>query len=218
MFSEPVENYLKKIYEIKEEKGKVNTSTLSEKLGVSSASVTEMVQRLAEGGLVKYVPYRGVELSEEGRRRALRIIRRHRLWERFLVEVLRFDWDEIHDEAERLEHSTSELLEERIDAVLGYPRTDPHGHIIPSADGVIDTPDRTLLSELETGIQATVVSVRDTNPEILQYMSKLDITIGTSLTVKERMNFDGSVLIDLAGREQFLSQKLAQSIFVEAGE
>ena len=151
MLSEHVENYLKGIYELESQRGKVSTSLLSERLRVSSASVTEMIQRLAEDRMVDYTPYRGVALTEDGRRHALRIIRRHRLWELFLVEVLKFNWDEIHDEAERLEHIMSDRLEERIDAVLGHPRIDPHGHVIPSPEGLISAEDHPLLCDVEAG-------------------------------------------------------------------
>ena len=134
MASEQIENYLKNIYKLQESRRKVSTSLLSEQLRISAASVSEMVKKLSESGQLKYTPYRGVELTEQGRRKALRIIRRHRLWELFLVEVLKYPWDEIDEEAEKLEHMTSERLESRIDEILGYPSVDPHGDAIPSRE------------------------------------------------------------------------------------
>jgi len=133
MASENIENYLKNIFKIQEEEGRVTTTSLSHRLQISAASVSEMIRKLAEEGHVKHTPYKGVQLTVEGRKKALRIIRRHRLWELFLVEVLKYDWDEIDEEAERLEHMTSERLEQRIDQILGYPSRDPHGHAIPTA-------------------------------------------------------------------------------------
>lgn len=214
MLSEQVENYLKGIYELEAQRGKVSTSLLSERLRVSSASVTEMIQRLAEDRMVDYTPYRGVALTEDGRRQALRIIRRHRLWELFLVEVLKFNWDEIHDEAERLEHIMSDRLEERIDAVLGHPRIDPHGHVIPSPEGLISAEDHPLLSEVKAGSVVTVTRVSDSNPEVLQYLSKLGIGISTTIVVEERISFDGSLRVSIGDAEQFISEKLAQNVSV----
>ena len=214
MPSEHVENYLKGIYELESQRKKVSTSLLSERLGVSSASVTAMLQRLAEEQMVDYTPYRGVALTDDGRREALRIIRRHRLWELFLVEVLKFNWDEIHDEAERLEHITSDRLEERLDAVLGHPSIDPHGHLIPSPDGLISVEEHPLLSEVGSGSVVTVARVSDASPEVLQYLSKLGIGITTQIEVLERISFDGSLRVLVAGTEQFISEKLAQHVAV----
>ena len=216
MLSEQVENYLKGIYELQSLRGKVSTSLLSDRLRVSSASVTEMIQRLAEENMVDYKPYRGVALTHEGRRQALRIIRKHRLWELFLVEVLKFTWDEIHDEAERLEHIMSDRLEERIDAVLGHPRLDPHGHVIPSPDGLISSEKHPLLADVETGLKVTVTRVSDSNPEVLQYLSKMGIGISTTIDVRERIAFDGSLRVRVGTSELFISEKLAQHVSVIA--
>jgi DtxR family Mn-dependent transcriptional regulator len=216
MASEQVENYLKNIYKLQGTEGKVTTSLLSDKLQISGASVTEMIKKLADAGAVKYTPYRGVELTEQGRRRALRIVRRHRLWELFLVEVLKYGWDEIDEEAERLEHITSEKLEERIDAALGFPRLDPHGDVIPTAEGSIEDLNHLRLSEVLPGRTVTIGRVSDERPEILQYATKLGIALKREVTVVERIEFDGSVRINVGGKEQFISEKLAASIFVEA--
>ena len=215
MASERVENYLKNIYKLQETKEKVSTTLLSEKLQISAASVTEMVKKLADSGHLKYTPYRGVELTEQGRRKALRIIRRHRLWELFLVEVLKYEWDEIDEEAEKLEHIASERLESRIDEILGYPSTDPHGDAIPSREGRLILIHHDSLAAIEPGKTVTVRRVSDSNPEVLRYASKLGITLRRKLRVKERMEFDGSLRVEINGKDQFVSAKLAQNVFVE---
>jgi DtxR family Mn-dependent transcriptional regulator len=156
-----------------------------------------------------------VELTDAGKKKALRIIRRHRLWELFLVEVLKYDWDEIDEEAERLEHSTSERLEQRIDEILGYPDRDPHGHVIPTAEGSLDDRQHPALATVHVGATVAVVRVSDESPELLQYLSKLRIAPGTTLKVIERIEFDGSLRVESGALEQFISPKLAQNIFVE---
>ncbi|MBI4418472.1 MAG: metal-dependent transcriptional regulator [Ignavibacteriales bacterium] len=215
MPSEQVENYIKNIYKLQEQEKRVTTSLLSDKLQISQPSVTEMIKKLAEEGTVRYTPYKGVELTEGGKRKALAILRRHRLWELFLVEVLKYPWDEIDEEAERLEHIMSEKLERRIDEILGYPSRDPHGDLIPTREGFIENRNHVPLALLKPGEQATVARVSDENPEVLQYMSKLGIALGTTLRVNERIDFDGSLRIQIAAKEQFISSKLAQNIFVE---
>lgn len=215
MPSEQVENYLKNIYKLQESEGKVTTSLLSEKLQISPPSVSEMIKKLAEEGSLKYTPYRGVELTEQGRRKALRIIRRHRLWELFLVEVLQYAWDEIDEEAERLEHITSEKLEQRLDAALGYPTKDPHGDLIPTPDGKVTVVNRTTLAEAKPGKFVTVTRVSDADPDILKYASKLGIALRKKIKVKEKIKFDGSLRVEIGGKERFVSAKLAQNIFVE---
>lgn len=212
--SENVENYLKRIYMIELSGERVSTTLLSEKLRISPASVTEMIKRLAGEGHVVYTPYKGVELSSAGRRKALRVLRRHRLWEFFLVNVLRYNWDEIHEEAERLEHMTSEKLEERLDAFLGHPVLDPHGDAIPTADGVMSHREAVPLSQ-STARTVTVSRVSDENPDILKYASRCGIGLRTTLKVRERMAFDGSLRVAIGRREMFISPMLAAHIFVE---
>lgn len=215
MASEQVENYLKQIYKLQELEGRVSTSLLSEKLQISAPSVSEMIRKLAEEGSVTYTPYKGVALTKEGRRKALRIIRRHRLWELFLAEVLKYPWDEIDEEAERLEHMMSEKLEQRIDEILGYPSKDPHGDVIPTVEGIVEYPEHVSLADLRPGKTGAVARVSDENPEILQYLSKLGIRLGTRLVVKETIQFDGSLRVRIGDKQQFISSKLAQNIFVE---
>ena len=215
MPSEPVENYLKNIYKLQESGKTATTTSLSEKLDISPPSVTEMIKKLAEEGSVAYTPYRGVELTTAGRKQALRIIRRHRLWELFLAEVLDYPWDEIDEEAERLEHFTSERLEERIDTVLGHPRRDPHGDAIPSSSGEIEEVSHISLAEVSPGETVAVTRVSDSNPEILQHAAKLGILLKRKIKVKERVEFDGSMRVEVAKKEQFVSSKLAKNIYVE---
>ncbi|MBI4429771.1 MAG: metal-dependent transcriptional regulator [Ignavibacteriales bacterium] len=215
MPSEQLEDYLKNIYKIQSSEGKVSTTLLSQKLRISPASVTEMLKKLADEGIVSHTPYKGVQLTKEGRRRALQIIRRHRLWEAFLVEVLKYDWHEIDEEAEKLEHIASERLERRIDEILGYPSTDPHGDAIPTKEGKLQSRQDRVLADVEPGGSATVRRVSDANPDILRYMSKLGIALNTKIKVKEKIEFDGSLRVDVGAKEQFISAKLAQHIFVE---
>jgi DtxR family Mn-dependent transcriptional regulator len=216
MPSEQVEDYLKNIYKLQEDEGKASTMSLSERLQISAPSVTEMVKKLAEEGIVTYTPYQGVELTAAGRKKALRIIRRHRLWELFLVEILKYPWDEIDEEAERLEHSTSERLEQRLDAALGYPRKDPHGDVIPTLEGEVEDVDQLALASVKPGSTVVVARVSDANPEILQYAAKMGITLNKKVKVKERIEFDGSLRIEIGKKGQFVSSKLASNIFVEA--
>ena len=214
MPSENVENYLKRIYTIQLSGERVSTSSLSEKLRISPASVSEMIKRLADDGNVVYTPYKGVEITEKGRKRAVNIIRRHRLWELFLVRVLNYDWDEIHEEAERLEHMTSARLEKRLDEFLGFPKIDPHGDVIPTADGVLHTGKSVRLADAPTSA-VVVRRVSDENPDILKYAARVGITLNRQLRVRERIAFDGSLRVSIGRTEHFISARLAENIFVE---
>jgi DtxR family Mn-dependent transcriptional regulator len=194
---------------------RVSTSALAARLQLADASITDMLKKLSGKGLVCYERYRGVELTPAGRKVALKIMRRHRLWEMFLVKFLGFSWDQIHEEAERLEHVTSDLLEQRIDRLLGHPHVDPHGDPIPSADGVVEDDTLTTLAEASPGSVVVVTRVRDGNPEILRYMALLGIDLQRTIRVNEAIDFDGSLRIQMGSREQFISAKLAESIYVE---
>lgn len=215
MLSEQVENYLKHIYKLQEKQKRVTTSFLSEALSVSPASVSEMLKKLAEMNIVEYAPYRGVTLTPVGKKKSLKIIRRHRLWELFLVKVLKYQWDEIDEEAERLEHITSERLESRLDEFLGNPRFDPHGDIIPSLEGTVEQREYVSLVDCESGTTVVVSRVSDESNDVLQYLSKLGIGISKRIGIKERMEFDGSLRIIVDGKEQFISEKLANQVYIE---
>lgn len=215
MASEQIENYLKNIYKLSSNEGKVTTSSLSEKLQISPASVSEMIKKLAEEGTLTHTPYKGVELTEEGKLLALRIIRKHRLWEMFLVKVLHFGWDEIDNEAERFEHIMSDKMEEKIDHVLGHPSIDPHGDPIPTKDGEIHCSMSFPLNESKEGSMVRVLRVSDSNSEMLQYISSIGISLNKEIHIKQKMNFDNSLLLKINDKEINISSTIASSIFVE---
>jgi DtxR family Mn-dependent transcriptional regulator len=215
MLNRSTEDYLKTICRLQEDGGRASTTSLARHLGLAGASVTDMLKRLSAEGLVHYEPYRGVELTPEGRRLALRTLRRHRLWEMFLVRYLGFSWDQIHDEAEHLEHATSDLLEKRLDLALGSPTVDPHGDPIPSANGMLRQTKQVTLADSAPGSAVVVTRVRDSSTEILKYVTLLGIVLNRRILVKEVVSFDGSLRVQIGARERFVSEKLARSIFVQ---
>ncbi len=216
MASEQIEDYLKNIYKIQVTEGKASTTSLSEKLQISPASVSEMIKKLADEGSLTHTPYKGVELTESGKRAALKIVRKHRLWEMFLAEVLHFRWDEIDEEAERFEHIMSEKMEDKIDEVLGFPTVDPHGDPIPTKTGTIKTTKAFALREAEEGSTARVVRVNDENPELLQYASSIGLSLNKKISVKQRIKFDSSLVIRIGSKEHTISATAAENIFVES--
>ncbi|HEY6952324.1 MAG TPA: metal-dependent transcriptional regulator [Bacteroidota bacterium] len=215
MPSEQIENYLKNIYKIQTVEGKVSTTSLSEKLQISPASVSEMIKKLAEEGSLTHTPYKGVELTESGKRMALKILRKHRLWEMFLVEVLHFGWEEIDEEAEKFEHIMSGKMEDKIDEVLGFPSVDPHGDPIPSKNGTVKVVRSYPLSDVKDGVIVRVLRVNDANPELLQYASSIGLSLNKRLSVKQKMKFDNSLVVKIGSREMTISATLAENIFVE---
>lgn len=215
MPTQSVEDYIKGIFKLESTGQKVTTSALAKYLGVGDGSVTDMMKRLSEQKLIHYERYQGVRLTGTGRRMAMRTVRRHRLWEMFLVRFLGYSWDEIHDEAERLEHMTSEELEHRLDKALGYPKYDPHGDPIPNSKGEVAASKARLLSNVDAGRTVSIVRVSDESPEILQYLTRLGIGLQTQLKVIEKIDFDGSVIMKVGPKEIPLSSKLAGSIYVE---
>ena len=215
MPSEHVENYLKNIYKLQSVEGKVSTSSLSDRLQISPASVSEMVRKLAIEGIVTHTPYKGVELTENGKRAALKIVRKHRLWEMFLVEVLHFGWEEIHEEAEKFEHIMSEKMEDKIDEVLGFPDVDPHGDPIPSKNGSYKNKPAIPLNEVEEGATGRIVRVNDANAELLRYASSIGISLHKRIVIKQRITFDNSLIVKIGTREITISSTLASNIFVE---
>lgn len=209
-----IEDTLKAICLLEEEKGRAGTTVLARHLGVSGASITEMLKRLSAGGLVTYEPYRGVALTPQGRRLALRMLRRHRLWEMFLARHLGLGWDEIHDEAERLEHATSDLLERRIDRVLGYPRIDPHGDPIPSAAGSLRRSSLTTLADAEAGSTLVVTRVRGGDRAFYRQMSRMGIGLNRKVRLRGVAGPDGSLRIVIGRREHEVSPSDARRICV----
>ena len=212
--NQSTEDYIKGIYKLRKNGKGVSTSELARHLNISDASVTDMIKRLSAKKMLHYVPYRGVELTEAGKKLAVKMMRRHRLWEMFLVQFLGYAWDEVHEEAEHLEHVTSDELERRLDKLLAYPKVDPHGDPIPSAKGEMDTHTYSMLAEFDTGAHAVIIRVSD-NPTILQHATKLGLTLGTNILIKEKVQFDGSMKVRVGKKDQFISKQLAEAIFVK---
>ena len=210
-----MEDYLKAIYRVEDGDRPVTTQLLAGELGVSGASVTNMLKRLDELKLVEYSRYKGVTLTDPGRKIALEVIRHHRLLELYLSETLGMPWHEVHAEAERLEHHLSDELEARMDSALGYPTHDPHGDPIPSPDLTIDRVRGTTLANLAVGQRGVVSQVSDRNPEQLEYLGTLGLYPGAAIEVRERMPFDGPIRIAIAGEEAVIGPPLARQVMVE---
>ncbi|MBK6997287.1 MAG: metal-dependent transcriptional regulator [Lewinellaceae bacterium] len=209
------ENYLKAIFKIAEkEPGPVLTNALAAEMGTSAASATDMLKRLSDKQLVAYEKYRGVTLSEAGSRLATSLIRKHRLWEVFLVDKLGFAWDEVHEFAEQLEHIQGENLTERLDDFLGHPRFDPHGDPIPDAKGRWQHRTQTRLLTLSPGQRGIVTGVDDHSPTFLQYLAEMGLSLGAELEVLERTAYDQSAKVRIGEREAVLSEKVGQNLFV----
>jgi DtxR family Mn-dependent transcriptional regulator len=218
MRTQAIEDYLKGIFRLQEQGGKVSTKSLAERLGVASASVTGMLKKLADLKLVVHEPYQGVRLTGAGRKIAVEVVRHHRLVERYLAEALGVPWDRVHDEAEKWEHVLSEELEERIDAALGYPATDPHGSPIPRRDGTIVQPECISLDRLETGRTAILAEVSDHDPALLRYLGELGLYPGVTLTLRETAPFDGPLTIEVGNDEHVLGREVARHIRVTDGK
>jgi DtxR family Mn-dependent transcriptional regulator len=210
-----VEDYLRSIYRVQERDGRASTTALARELVISSAAVTEMVRRLADLGLIEYQRYQGATLTPLGMEHAVRVTRRHRLWEVFLINRLGFGWDEVHEIADALEHVASDVLVDRLDAYLGCPTHDPHGDPIPTREGVMPRRALVPISELSPGEGGTVERVSDEFPELLRYASSVGLSIKARIRVLERIAFDGSVRLEADSVTSVISQKLANSVFVE---
>ncbi|WP_431243449.1 metal-dependent transcriptional regulator [Flavobacterium sp. P21] len=213
-FSE--ENYLKSIYHLTAAlETEVSTNAIAEIMETKASSVTDMLKKLAEKDLVNYKKYQGVSLTENGKLVAKMIVRKHRLWEVFLVEKLNFSWDEVHDIAEQLEHIKSEQLINRLDDFLGNPTEDPHGDPIPDANGRIIKIEKQLLSELSENQTGVCVGVKDTSSEFLKYLDKQGIALGSKIEFISKESFDLSVKIKVNERELSISNKIASNLFVK---
>ena len=209
------ENYIKAIFHLQTGQKPVNTNALAEKLNTKPASVTDMMKKLKVKRLLHYQPYQGFRLSNEGKKVALDIIRRHRLWEYFLAEKLKFKWDEVHIVAEDLEHVSSKKLIDKLDEYLGYPKFDPHGDPIPDSLGKMENNQQITLSELPVNKLAEVCRVVNQSEEMLELLQLKKINIGTRLEVKRKFNFDRSIEIKLRQQPAFsISDQLAKNIFV----
>ncbi|GIV31911.1 MAG: iron-dependent repressor [Saprospiraceae bacterium] len=215
--SQAEENYLKAIYKLSEERdGVATTNAIAEQMQTTAASVTDMLKRLSAKGLIHYEKHRGATLSEEGRPLALYLVRKHRIWETFLVKTLGFSWDEVHEIAEQLEHIRSADLIRRLDAFLGHPRFDPHGDPIPDADGNIQSLRAVPLSEVEAGKTVVVVGVSYHEPAFLQFLDRLGIGLGTRLAVEEQFDFDQTVRVRLPNdTDTVLAGKVSSHLLVQ---
>lgn len=211
----PVEDYLKTIYEIGRGTVAVATNDIAQRLNIAPASVSGMVRRLAEQGLLGYERYRGVTLTDAGRRAALRTIRRHRIIESYLSSALEYPWDRVHDEAERLEHAASDELVDRMAKAIGEPIVDPHGAPIPSREGLMDETVYLTLDELGAGYGARVVRVSDDDPEMLRYLAELEIIPGTEVVVVSRAPYQGPISIRISGHLLAIGPALASQVMVE---
>lgn len=216
MFTSSEENYLKAIYHLSiiSVKG-VSTNAIAKKLNTKASSVTDMIKKLADKNVLVYKKYQGVQLTIEGKKTAANIIRKHRLWEVFLVEKLNFSWDEVHDVAEQLEHIKSAKLIDEIDALLGFPKYDPHGDPIPDKEGNLDQIEKSLLSTLKINEKGICVGVHDSSSTFLQFLDKQKIALGQEIIVLEKEDFDGSMVIKIEEREITVSNKIANNLYIQ---
>lgn len=214
-FTRAQEDYLKALYQLHGDTRPVPTRELAQRLGISSPSVSEMVTRLSAQGMVEHDRYRGQQLTREGRKVALELVRHHRLLEMFLVQVLSYSWDEVHEEAERLEHVISERMEQRIFELLGRPELDPHGHAIPTLAGKVRPVSNRPLSECRAGEKVVVQGVSDDDPDKLRELDRRGLLPGTRIDVTAESSFEGPVEIRVKGRKVNVPLGLARAVFVE---
>lgn len=215
-YSASKENYLKAIFHLQIQDGVVTTNELAEELQTRAASVTDMLKKLKDQKLLIYERYRGFKLSAEGRKVAVQIIRKHRLWELFLVEKLEFGWDEVHEIAEELEHISSKKLIDRLDEYLGFPKADPHGDPIPDSNGKIERVEQVNLLELPLNQWAQVSGVTNQSPEILDLLRHKNLAIGTRLEIKKKFSFDNSLEVRIKNQPSVtISEEVAKNIFVK---
>lgn len=211
------ENYLKAIFKIEErEQGPAGTNHIAEEMSTSAASASDMIRKLSEKELLNYEKYRGVHLSPEGRRIATLLIRKHRLWESFLVEKLNFNWDEIHEIAEELEHIRSTKLIRQLDAFLGHPKYDPHGDPIPNAEGIFHKRQQIQLSKMQQEAQGVIVGVNEHSTSFLQFLDQQGLVLGTRIRMLQLYDFDESVEVEVNEKEKrTLSKKVSENIYVQ---
>jgi len=216
MLSQAEENYLKAIFSIESANSKkVSTTLIAENLKTKASSVTDMIKKLADKNLVNYEKYKGVSLTVEGKKIAIKIVRRHRLWEVFLVDKLNYNWDEVHDLAEQLEHIKSNSLINRLDDFLEFPTHDPHGDPIPDKKGNITHHKNTMLSSLEIGENCTIMGVKDSSAAFLQFLDSLNINIGNKVSVISKETFDNSMVIKYNNSQISISNQTSKNLFVK---
>lgn len=211
----PVEDYLKAIYELERGSDAANTSEIAQRLDIAPASVSGMIKRLSDQGLLAYEPYRGVRLTGKGRRAALRTLRRHRVIEAYLSIALGYPWDRVHDEAEHLEHAASDELIERMALAIGEPLVDPHGAPIPSREGTIDEREYHSLADVSPGYSARVVRVSDGDPKMLRYLAELSIVPGAEVMLISREPFGGPITVSIGAIQAVIGPELAAQVLVE---
>lgn len=209
-----VEDYLKNIYNIKQESGKVTNNVLADKLKITPAAVSDMVSKLSKAGYITNKPYKGFELTKKGESAAINLIRKHRLWEVFLMNYLNYHWDKVHEDAENLEHASSDELIQRLDDFLGNPKYDPHGDPIPDKHGKFPKDDAIPLTDVKIGEIVTIKKVSDESSEILEYFSKLGLALNNTVMINGKINFDNSIEIKYKGKKIFLSEKISSKIYV----
>ena len=217
MLSQSEENYLKAIYSLSELQGEaVSTNLLADKMSTKPSSVTDMVKKLSEKELISYQKYQGCELTVLGKKNALQIIRKHRLWEVFLVNKLNFGWDEVHEIAEQLEHIQSSKLTDHLEEYLGFPKVDPHGDPIPDKNGVFEKVKKSVaLSVMKEKSKGIVIGVEDGSSDFFQFLNRYEIGLGTEISIIEKFNFDASVLVKIQGKEVSFSSLVANKIFLQ---
>jgi len=218
MISAADQDYIKAIYKLQQAVGDVPTSSLAAALGVTAASVSGMLKKLSQARLVTHRHYRGVRLTEKGRHSALEVLRRHRLIELFLVEILGMQWDSVHQEAEKLEHAVSDAVLARMDEVLGFPERDPHGSSIPSPEGQPAGKRGIRLDQVPAGRNGIVCEVSDEDPDMLRHLSKIGLVPGTKVSVSEVLTIDGTIMIRCGKRKHGISPKVATAVWINGDE
>jgi len=217
MISLTEENYLKSIYHLsKAGMESVTTNDLAEAMNTKAASVTDMIKKLSVKEFISYEKYYGVNITAKGKTVALSVIRKHRLWETFLVQKLAFSWDEVHEVAEQLEHIQSKRLIEKLDKYLGFPKVDPHGDPIPDGNGKIKALQQVVLSTLHPGSESLIVAVKDSDSQLLKYLDKIGARPGKKIKVIEREEYDGSMEVSINAQRFFLSKEVSENILVTA--
>jgi DtxR family transcriptional regulator, Mn-dependent transcriptional regulator len=211
------ENYLKSIYHLSLNSINVSTNQIAALLNTKAASVTDMLKKLADKELINYTRYQGVNLTPAGESIAIHIIRKHRLWEYFLVEKLHFKWDEVHDMAEEMEHISSKELVDRLDKFMGYPKHDPHGDQIPDCDGHFKANELIPISAIGVNEKGTISGVRDHSTAFLQYLEKQQLTIGKKIKVTEIIDYDSSVMLEVENSGVTISREVANNLLIAHG-
>lgn len=215
MLTKSEENYIKEIFSIQEEiNSDVNTNIIAERLSTKASSVTDMLKKLAAKELVIYKKYKGVKLNKKGKDFAISVIRKHRLWETFLVDKLNFSWDEVHEIAEQLEHIKSDKLTNHLDAFLGFPKVDPHGDPIPNINGEFTKINSICITDLSINEERKFIEVKDDSDHFLKYLSKNNIIIGSLIKIIDKETFDNSITIEIKNKQFNISENVAKNIYL----